>query len=196
MKGLIFTYSLTYGGAFAALFDPFVGVIVYVSLSILRPESLWPWAVPEGNYSRLIMIATTLGWLKEQFGCWQFGRARGIIVALMVFFCWGTLSASQALNQEVAWKWVADIFKIVLPVFIGITTVKSLNQLKSLAWVIVLSYGYLALEFNLYYLHGILYVTSEHPFGGIEEGSLSIGMVAAVGVAIFLGLHYERWWIP
>ena len=76
MNGLIFTYALTYGGAVVALFRPFIGVMVYISLFILRPESLWPWAVPPGNYSRTVMIAATIGWLAKGFGRWQFGRAR------------------------------------------------------------------------------------------------------------------------
>ena len=41
MKGLIFTYAMTYGGALASLFDPFVGLLIYVCFAIVKPESMW-----------------------------------------------------------------------------------------------------------------------------------------------------------
>ena len=32
MKGLLFTYVVTYGGAIAALVEPFIGLLVYICL--------------------------------------------------------------------------------------------------------------------------------------------------------------------
>src|SRR5205823_14471517 len=73
MKGLLFTYLLTYGGALAALFNPFHGLLVYVCFAIVRPDKMWFWSVPEGNYSRIVGIALLLGWLAHGCGCWHFG---------------------------------------------------------------------------------------------------------------------------
>ena len=56
MKGLVFAYALTYGGSCAALIKPFYGLLIYISFSVLRPDLLWPWSVPAGNYSRTIGI--------------------------------------------------------------------------------------------------------------------------------------------
>ena len=85
MKGLIFTYLLTYGGAAASLFNPFIGLLVYVAFAILRPESLWHWSVPEGNYSRIVAIALLIGWARR-------GSAIGTSAALgrSSMRCWAT----------------------------------------------------------------------------------------------------------
>ena len=39
MKGLLFTYALTYGGAVVSLFNPFYGLLIYVCFAIMRPET-------------------------------------------------------------------------------------------------------------------------------------------------------------
>ena len=54
MKGLIFTYALMGLGVAGSIFSPFVGFLVYVAFSILRPEFMWPWSVSQGHYSRLV----------------------------------------------------------------------------------------------------------------------------------------------
>ena len=46
MKGLLFTYLLTYGGAVVSLFRPFHGLLIYICFAIIKPEALWYWSVP------------------------------------------------------------------------------------------------------------------------------------------------------
>jgi hypothetical protein len=53
VKLLLFTYLLAYGGALVSLFNPFVGFLTYVCFAILKPDDLWWWSVPQGNYSRV-----------------------------------------------------------------------------------------------------------------------------------------------
>ena len=86
MKGLIFTFAMSYGGGLISLFSPFVGLLVYVSFAILRPEHLWEWSVPQGgNYSRVVAIGLLAGlsqpWL---------GRAAAAGLALMMLVAVGT----------------------------------------------------------------------------------------------------------
>ena len=72
MKSLLFTYALTYGGAVMSLFSPYIGFLIYVCFGIIKPDSLWFWAIPEGNYSRIVAIGLLLGWLVHGFGSWRF----------------------------------------------------------------------------------------------------------------------------
>src|SRR5262245_37945285 len=135
MKGLLFTYLLTYGGALAALFNPFHGLLVYVCFANLRPEKMWYWSVPAGNYSRIVGIALLVGWILQGCGRWQLGRSRLIVLGLVGFWLWGGLSALQAVDSQVAWDYVESITKIVLPFLVGITTIDSVKKLKALVWV-------------------------------------------------------------
>src|SRR6478672_11385456 len=115
MKGLLFTYALTYGGAAASLFNPFIGLLVYICFAIIKPESLWHWSVPAGNYSRIIAISLFVGWALNGFGNWNVGRARAVMWALLGYMGWMVLSAAQAYNSEVAWDATEAAAKIVLP---------------------------------------------------------------------------------
>jgi probable O-glycosylation ligase (exosortase A-associated) len=194
MKGLIFTYVMTYGGALVSLADPFPGLLIYVCFAIIRPESLWYWSVPQGNYSRIVAVALLVGWLIQGFGRWRFGRARGVVTALIFFWVWSALSAAVSPDPALAFALVESLSKIVLPFLVGITTINSVARLKLLAWVIVLSHGYVAYDLNLSYLTGFNRI-AEIGFGGMDNNSVAITLVACIGPAFFLGLHAERWWL-
>ncbi|HEY7425437.1 MAG TPA: O-antigen ligase family protein [Gemmataceae bacterium] len=185
MKGLIFTYGMCYGGAVVSLFNPFAGLLIYICFAIVKPEQLWPWSVPQGNYSRTVAIALLIGWALKGFGSWRLGQAWFVIVGLVGYFFCAILSALQAPNQEVAWMFVDAIFKIVLPCIVGISLVHSVQQIKQIAWVIVLSIGYLAFTENEKYLMGELYD---------RDNLLAHMMVVGAGVGLFLGLQAQGWW--
>jgi putative inorganic carbon (HCO3(-)) transporter len=193
VKGLLFTYLLTFGGAAASLFNPFLGLLIYVGFSILKPASLWHWSVPSGNYSRIVAIALLIGWALRGFGRWEFGRATGVVAALIGFWAWLVVASIPAPNQAVAWARVEALSKVLLPCVVGITLIDSLRQLKQLAWVIVLCQGYLAYEFNSFYYTG-QFIAQEWIFGGLDNNGIAITMVTAVGMTFFLGLHVRTWW--
>src|SRR5436309_1937116 len=138
MKGAIFTYLLTYGGAVASLFDPFTGLLVYVAFAILRPQTLWYWSVPAGNYSRIVAIALLAGWGLSGFGRWDFGRARGVVIALLGYWAWLVVAALPAPDQGRAWAYLESMSKGFLPCLVAITLIDSVAKLRQLAWVIVL----------------------------------------------------------
>jgi putative inorganic carbon (hco3(-)) transporter len=192
MKGLIFTYLMTYGGAAASLFSPFVGLLIYVCFAIIRPEALWYWSVPAGNYSRVVAIGLLLGWALKGCGRWDFGRGQGIVAALLGYWAWSAIGAARAPDSAVGWGFVEPLSKTVLPFLVGVTTIDSVRKLKQLSWVILLSQGYIALDFNRSYYDGFNRV--EYGFGGMDNNCVAISMVTCVGLAFFLGLGARRWW--
>ena len=193
MKGLIFTYLLTYGGALASLFNPYIGLLVYVCFSIISRESLWYWSVPEGNYSRIVAIALLVGWALRGFGNWQFGRGGTIVGLFIGFWVWAVLSATQAAAPEACLVWIEATAKILLPFVVGMTLIDSVAKLKQLAWVIVLSHGYVAYDLNMAYYGGFNRI-QEIGFGGMDNNCVAITMVLCTGLAFFLGLTAPRWW--
>lgn len=193
MKGLLFTYALTYGGAAVSLFNPFVGLLIYICFAVVRPESLWHWSVPEGNYSRTIAIALLIGWSLHGFGNWDFGRAKPVVYALLAFWGWSIVSATFAPDHAVAWGFIEAQSKIFLPFLVGMTLVDSVEKLKQVAWVLLLSLGYVALDLNLSYLDGF---NRMHfvGFGGMDNNGIAIAMVAGAGLAFFLGICETNGW--
>jgi probable O-glycosylation ligase (exosortase A-associated) len=96
-------------------------------------------------------------------------------------------------DQGVAWRYVEGLSKIVLPFVVGMTIINSVERLKALTWVIVLSEGYVAFEFNLSYLSGFnrLWLLG---FGGMDNNSNAIALDSCLGLAFFLAVAAERWW--
>ena len=194
MKGLLFTYVLTYGGALTSLVRPYYGLLIYVCFSIIKPESLWYWSVPEGNYSRIVALAMLVGWSIHGCGNWRLGRARVTTAALLCYLVWNIVSSLFASDEQIARNCVEELVKIVLPFLVGVTLVDSVAKLKQLAWVIFLSQGYLAFEFNFsYYFEGFNRI-KEVGFAGMEEGSVAIGLVTVAGIGLFLGFSAKTWW--
>jgi O-antigen ligase len=96
-------------------------------------------------------------------------------------------------DQDLAWPYVEALTKILLPFLVGITTIDSMARLKQLAWVIVLSQGYVAYELNMAYFGGFNRVW-EIGFGGMDNNCVAVSMDSCIGLAFFLGLSAERWW--
>jgi probable O-glycosylation ligase (exosortase A-associated) len=193
MKGLLFTYALTYGGALAALSRPFVGLLIYVCFAIMRPEYVWYWSVPKGNYSRIVAIALLAGWVLKGCGSWAFGKGSCVIASITGYLALSIIGATWAPDQKAAWSFVEDLLKIFLPILVGITTIDSVGKLRWLAWVIMLSQAYVALELNLTYFGGYN-LLREDGFGGMDNNSYAISLVACTGLAFFLGLHSTHPW--
>jgi O-antigen ligase len=193
VKGLIFTYGMTAAGTLFGLIRPFWGLLVYICFDIIKPEYLWYWSVPEGNYSRIVAIALLIGWGLHGFGTWNFGRAKLPVVLLMAFVAWAAVLVVRSADKTLAWVFVEEHLKMLLPFLVGVTTIRSARQLRQLAWVIVLSQGYLAFEFNLSYFQGFNRVR-ETEFAGLDNNCVAITLDACIGVAFFLGLYAEGWW--
>ena len=192
-KSLLFTYGLTYGGAVISLFRPWIGFLIYVCFAIIKPDSLWFWSVPEGNYSRVIALALLAGWAINGFGDWNLGRAKGVVVCLVGFWVVLLGAAAAAPDQGIAWPPVESMSKIFLPILVGISLIDSWAKLRQLAWVIGLSQGFLAYEFNLtYYTTEFNYRDFLH--AGLDNNGIAITMVSSIGVTFFLGMHAKAWW--
>src|SRR5262245_12700755 len=115
MKSIVLVYILTYGGLAASLFNPFIGLLGYVCLAILRPEGLWFYSLPAGgNLSRIVAIGLILGWAISGFGKWKLGRSGLIVTLLACYWAWSALGAVLTGSPE-SWAFVESLSKIALP---------------------------------------------------------------------------------
>jgi len=192
MKGLILTYILGYGGAAVAIFYPVIGLFIYGIFSIVRPQLIFGWAGDLTGMSLYVGIAMLVGWALKGFGNWQFGRAKPLVLLLLGYFVFYSLSAVAAPDQELAWAMVIERGKVVLPFLVGITMLDTPVLVRRFAWLVVLAHGYLGFEMNLTYLQG--YNKAADGLLG-DNNSFAISMVSALGPAVFLGFSAGRWWL-
>lgn len=191
--GLFFTLLMTYGGAVIGLVRPYYGFLIYVCFSIIRPDALWHWSVPQGNYSKIIAIAFLLGWALNGFGNWNFGAARRPALSLLAFLGWAAVSTAFCQFPEVGLRFLENMSKIIIPCLAALTLIRTRRDLYLLTWTIVGSMGYLAFDLNMSYYDGFNRL-QEVGFGGMDNNSLTIGLVTGVGFSFFLGLSESIWW--
>jgi O-antigen ligase len=193
MKGLLFTYALTCAAAVVAPFFPYYAFLAYVAFASLKPEDLWPWSVPEGNYSRIVGAAFLVGWLLNGGGSARLKPVLPLLAALLFYWFWLFISAWISPAQTEAWYSFEVLSKVFLPLIAGLTLINSITQLKQLAWVLVLTHGVLALQFNQqYYTYGI--DTYDWEFAGMDNNAIAITIVTALGLACFLAVASPHWW--
>jgi O-antigen ligase len=77
------------------------------------------------------------------------------------------------------------MLKVMLPFYVGITTINSSRELRILCWTIVLSQGYLAFEMNVSYLRGFNAMALGAT--GLENNSAAIAMAAGAGFSVMIG---------
>src|SRR5262245_57849486 len=143
MKGMLFTFALTYGGAVISLFKPYYGFLIYVCFGMLKPDSLWHWSVPVGNYSRIVAIGLLIGWVVNGLGDWRLGRGGVVLASIAGYWLVVTLTALAAPDSSAAIPVLESRTKIFLPIIAGATLIDSMAKLRQLAWLIVVSQGYL-----------------------------------------------------
>lgn len=189
MKGLIFTWILTAVGVSTSFLNPFNGFLAYVALAILRPDSLWSSHITGGRFSFYVAAAMLLNWFVRCGGNWNLGPSRRITLLFVGYWVWSVFLAFRADSPPHAWYFVEQQAKILLPFLVGITTIKTSADLRKLAWVIIVCQGYVAFELNSWYFSGFNYLW-EIGFGSLDNNSMAIGLVTALGVAFFL-FFYE-----
>jgi O-antigen ligase len=173
MAGLLLVYLLAAFGALGSLWNPVVGLSVYIGFAVLRPQYLWGWAGDLDRISYIVGVAMIAGWALHGFGSWRMGRGKSVVIALVTFGLWSWLSAVQAINTQIASESVVSLLKILVPVLVGVSTVDSERRARTLLWIVVLAQGYVSLEMN---------------------NSLGISLVTTIGTAVALGLAARRWW--
>ncbi|MEP3478493.1 MAG: O-antigen ligase family protein [Fuerstiella sp.] len=193
MKGLIFTWLLTFFGVSGSLFRPYYGFLAYVALAILKPGFLWKYSVGEGRQSLMVAAAMLASWGLRGCGNWNLGKSRIIVMCFVLFWLWTVLLSLVAESPPHAWTFVEAMAKILLPFIVGITSCRDIKDLKALAWVLVLTQGYICFELNVYYFSGynFLYFIG---YGGMDNNAAAIGIVTILGVAFFLFLNTEKYW--
>lgn len=193
MKGLILTCLITFFGVTGCVITPFYGFLAYVALALLRPDFLWAHSISGGRFSLIVAMAMLGGWMLRGFGRWDLGKARPVVFLFTGFWLWSVFGAFYADSSSHAWHYVEQMGKILLPFLIGITSVRSIDDLKKLAWVIVICEGYVCFELNMWYFSGYNYLWI-NGFGGVDNNSAAIGFVTALGVTAFMFLHEQSWW--
>jgi putative inorganic carbon (hco3(-)) transporter len=192
MKGLILIYAIAGFGSMGALWSPVIGLFIYVGFAVLRPQFIWGWAGDFSGISFYVGIATLIGWVLNGFGSKKIGPGKSIVAMLVLFAAWTALSATQAVDTEVAYATLEPMMKFVIPFLIGVTLIDSEQRSRAMMWMIVLTMAYVSFEMNLEYLRG--FNIAGEGFGGMDNNCFGVALVSVIGPALALGLGAKNWY--
>jgi O-antigen ligase len=192
MKGTIVVLAISALGTVVAPIYPVVGLALYIGLALLRPDYIWSTGYFD-NVSLVVGIAMLIGWALRGFGNWRLGRGWLPVIGILGFWTFLVVSGLFAPHQIIAREFVQLISKIILPVLVGATTVKTTKELKALVWVMVIIEGYVAWEMNLSYFQGYNRA-EEDGFGGMGRAVFATSLVAMMWPAIALIIDSKRLW--
>ena len=212
MKGLIFIYLVSYGGSFFALFNPFIGLCAYYAFAILRPQTLWEWALVATNYdepfSRYLALATMGGFVflffKENVP-WnprQYRPTReklslgGGWLALCGLFGLAIMVKLSTINTEgpgfIDKEYSLALTKISIMTLIGYYLLDSVQRIRIFLWVLFLSQLYLTFEINvLYFVYGENRILWDDGFGSLNNNGFAMSLLPCIGLAMIFSL-YEK----
>lgn len=186
----IIIYVALLAAMLATCSRPFVGVVTYCVLDLVRPQNILWWAFGEAsNLSLWIAAVTIISWLFHLFKngkkfTWTLQNI--LMVFFLVAICFAHLFA-QLKDPS-----LISLTRIAKMIFIFFVTVHILNSYKRIRWLIlaiVFSIGYLAFRGNWQYFvlgwHGI----TEASFGrgvSLDNNGYATLFVMAFPVTYFL----------
>jgi probable O-glycosylation ligase (exosortase A-associated) len=127
---------------------PQLGVLAWTWVSYMNPHRLTFGAAQDFPVGMVIAIVTLVSWAiskePKEF------PYNGLIVLLIVYWCWTTLTTTVSLNPDWAWPKWTKFSKILLFTLITYSLMRSYVRLNALIWVIVLSVSFYCVKGGLF----------------------------------------------
>lgn len=196
MKQFILLILMVLVGSTGSLFNPFWGLMLYYTLSVLRPQDLWDWAMPEPwPWSRMAAGAVIVGVLLNLSDLWYKARLGVIPVLLICFGLALTMSTITAHNPSMSQYWLFEYAKVLLLAFITYFVIHHFWHIRVLSAMIVICLGYIAWEVNYnYFFDGRLDIF-HHGFGDLDNNGAGLMLAMGLPFAYAFAVSASRMWM-
>ena len=196
MKQFILLVMMVLVGSTGSLFNPFWGLMLYYTLSVLRPQDLWDWAMPEPwPWSRMAAGAVIVGVFLNLSDIWYRARLGVIPVLILTYGMLLTLSTLTAHDPGWSQHWLFEYAKVLLLAFITFYVIHRFWHLRVLAAMIVVCIGYIAWEANYnYFFDGRLDIF-HHGFGDLDNNGAGLMLAMGLPFAYAFAVSASRLWV-
>ncbi|MEX2215034.1 MAG: O-antigen ligase family protein [Phycisphaeraceae bacterium] len=196
MKHFVFLILLTLAGSVAAPFNPIWGLLLYYSVSILKPQTMWDWSLPvEWPWAKLAAAAAILGVLLNASKL--FNRARfSLIVALMfAFLILMTFSTLTAHDPALSQFWLLEYAKVLVMAIIVTLLVERMWHIRALGAVVLVCIGYIGWEANYRYFFDGRMDIYHHGFGDLDNNGAGLMLAMGLPFAYAFAMTASRYWM-
>ncbi|MCQ8103102.1 putative O-glycosylation ligase, exosortase A system-associated [Methylomonas sp. SURF-2] len=177
------------------LYQPFIGILVWIWLAFMMPQSLAYGFARSIPFSVLtaaaILFSTLISTERKRLPLTL------LTVLLIIFNIWMQTTTLFALYPEDARVVASTTVKAQLINFICIMLTSSYERIKQILWVVVLSIGFYMLKGGVFALVTAGNYMVMGPEGSYLDGNNNIGLVAAMLVPLirFLQMDDSRVWV-
>lgn len=212
MKQFLFmaiTMFLGTGGTFTL--TPVLGIAVYYTHAVLRPQFIWDWVdlfgvkLGEVNWSLPVAVCTLVTTLLWRSGLWtpmlaakqpwygnpQFTRSHYLFLG---FTAWISLTYVTAVLPDVAWPFFIEYVKIFVMFLCATLVLRTVRDLWIIYFVVLGSVAYIAYELNFFYLVYRWMMLQQRGYGGLDNNGAAMFLAMAIPLAYFAWEATARWW--
>lgn len=193
MRDLIII-GIVLAGSLAAFRRPWIGVMLWVWLSIMNPHR-FAWGIAyDAPLAALAAASTLLGLLMTKDRHSPFKGATP--VWLFVFFLWMSLSWLLGLDPAGDYPQWDKVMKVYLMIFVGLTVLHSKQHILALAWVATGSLALLGIKGGAFtVMTGGNYRVWGPPGSFIEDNNeFALAMVMTIPLLRFLQQQLKSAW--
>jgi len=188
VKQVAFLTLMLFGGAIGALVHPFFGIVPYYVLSIVRPQSLWDYALPEDvRWSLIAAGVATFGAIMHGSRLFLKARWNPVAILMVIFAGLVLLSCISARDVNIATDRGIEYFKIFFMAILTTLVISRLAHLRWLTWVILACISYVAWEFNARYLFDSRVDILFEGHGGLDNNDTGVMLAMGLPLCYF-------WW--
>jgi probable O-glycosylation ligase (exosortase A-associated) len=183
----VLLFLAVFGSLPFVLFRPHVGILLWAWLGFMNPQML-SWGMARSiPFAEVVAITTFLGMLLS--GRWRLPPLTKETVTLVLFAVWMQTTTLFALYPTGAWTQWEKVAKILLMVFVTMMVIRTLDHLRALIWVLVLSLAYYGVRGAV----GTLLSGGENlvfgPDGSFIQGNNELGLALIMIIPLMRYLH-------
>lgn len=191
MKQLAFLSIVFIGGALGAIIHPFYGILPYYMLSIVRPQSLWDYALPDGaRWSLIAAIIAIAGAIIHTPKIIGGLRWNPVATLLAVFTALVVLGVLTAHDTAVGGRLGQEYIKLMIMAMLATVVIHRFLHVRILMFVIIGSIAYVAWEYNARYLLNNRLDIFFRGHGGLDNNDT--GVILAIGFVLSYWLWQAR----
>jgi putative inorganic carbon (HCO3(-)) transporter len=178
-----------------ALWRPWVGVMLWVWISVMNPHKLAYGFAFNFPFAQIIAITTLIGFVvtrdPKKF------PVNGLTTMLILMTVWMNLSMIMPLEFEKSIPVWEQVMKTMVMLFIGMALLHTRRHLDMLVWILVLSIGFYSFKGGIFTVLTGGQWRVYGPSGGVieENNALAVATIMAIPLMRYLQLQAKNKWV-
>ena len=188
-------FLLVFGSLPIILARPWVGVIMWMWVSLMKPHKLAWGYMYDVPIALIIGVTTLIAWVLTKDD--KKLQVDSITILMIMLVAWTSVTTLFALEPDYAtYKW-GLFFKIILMTLVALSLVKTPTQFKWYIWVVVLSIGFFSTKGGIFTVQtGGQYRVWGPPGTDIADNNqLALATLMLIPLMIYLAQTNANKWI-